>query len=151
MPQIKIISPVGGQTIFGDKVTVSFIAADFTVGQDGHLNLWLDNPVEEASTAAKILGQFNYTLSDLVSGPHKLTLEVVTRDNLSFRPPIKQTVYFTTSSPQIPTITSFPTPSNIVSFVGLINWQYVLLITALIIITVGLILKSTFGKPKMWK
>lgn len=151
MPQIKIVSPSQGQQVLGDKVTVSFIAGDFTVGQDGYLHLWLDNPIEEASTAAQITGQFDYTLSDLSPGPHKLTMEAVKANKVSFNPPVKQTVSFTTSLAYVPTITPSPTPFNILSLTNSINWQYAMLVAAVIIVALGVILKSTFGKPKIWK
>lgn len=150
MTKLKIVSPTQNQTVLGDKVTVSFITGDFTVGQDGYIALWLDNPIEEASTAAKIAGQFDYTLSDLPAGLHRLTLEVVTRNNLPFNPRVKQTVSFTTTSVQIPTSTPSPTPFNMIFFVS-VNWQTIALIAAAAIIAVGIFLKSTFGKPKIWK
>lgn len=149
MPQIKIVSPTDGQQILGDKATVSFIAGDFTVGADGYINLWLDNPIEEASTAARITSQFDYTLSDLTLGIHKLTLEAVKTNKLSFNPPVKQTVFFTTAQAQIPTSTLSPTPFDIVSLANSINWQYVSILSALIIITVGILIKSKWGKPKI--
>lgn len=150
MVQIKFISPTEGQTILGDKITISFIVSDFAVGQDGYLNLWLDNPSEEASTAAKIVSSFDYTLSDLSPGAHKLTLEAVSSNKPLFNPPIRQTVTFTTTLPQIPTIASSPTPFSILAFVNF-NWQYFLVITALGITIIGIAVKSTLGKPKIWK
>lgn len=151
MPQIKIVSPSQGQQVLGDKVTVSFIVGDFTVGADGYLYLWLDNPIEEASTAAKITSQFDYSLSDLAAGPHKLTLEAVKTNKLSFNPPVKQTIFFTTLPAQIPTITPTPTPVNIISLVSFLNWQYIVIIFSVLIIAAGLVVKSTFGKPKIWE
>ena len=113
--KIKIVSPAEGQTILGDKATISFISGDFTIGQDGYLFLWFDNPVEEASTAAKITGNFDYTLSDVPAGVHRLTLEAVRPNQRSFNPPIKQTVTFTTKLPQVPTAPVSPVPFNVSS------------------------------------
>lgn len=151
MKQIRIVSPTEGQTILGDKVTISFIVSDFSVGQDGYLHLWLDNPEEEASTAAKISSQFDYTLAGMSAGAHKLTLEAVKLNMRSFYPPVKQTVSFNTKPAQIPTITLSPTPLSMLAFVSSLNWQYILIITSILIITFGLVLKSTFGKPKIWQ
>lgn len=150
MREIKIVSPSEGQQVLGDKVTVSFIAGDFAFGADGFINLWLDNPIEEASTAAKITSQFDYILSDLPAGSHKLTLEAVTRNNLPFSPPVKQTVTFTTIPSFIPTFTPSPTPFSVLSFMNS-NWQYFLITTALAMTIIGIVLNSTFGKPKIWK
>lgn len=148
MKQIKIVLPAQRQTILGDKITISFIVSDFNVGADGYLNLWLDDPREEVSTAAKITGQFDYTLSSLPPGKHKITLEAVKSNNLSFRPPVKQTVYFTTSLPQIPSVTPLAPVKSVFNF---INWQYFMVIFGVIIVSIGLIIKATFGKPKMWE
>ncbi len=151
MPQIKIVLPSEGQTILGDKITVSFIAGDFNVGADGYLNLWLDNPVEEVSTAAKITGQFDYTLSSVPAGPHRLTLEAIGSNHLSFHPPVKQTVFFSTMLPQVPSTNPTSVPFTASSLVSFINWQYVLLIAAVAIIIAGLLVKSLWGKPKTWE
>ncbi len=151
MPQIKIISPTDNQTILGDKITISFIVGDFSVGQDGYLNLWLDNPKEEASTAAKITSQFDYNLMDLPMGLHKMTLEAVKSNNISFSPKVKQSVSFTTVLPQVPTITLSPTPNNMPSLGNLYNWQHILLLTALVIIVVGCIIKFIWGRSQIWE
>jgi len=151
VPQIKIISPTDNQTILGDKITISFIVGDFSVGQDGYLNLWLDNPKEEASTAAKITSQFDYNLMDLPMGLHKMTLEAVKSNNISFSPKVKQSVSFTTVLPQVPTITLSPTPNNMPSLGNLYNWQHILLLTALVIIVVGCIIKFIWGRSQIWE
>lgn len=149
--KIKIISPTETQTILGDKITISFIVSDFAVGEDGYLYLWFDNPIHEASTAAKITGNFDYTLADISPGPHKLTLEAVRPNHLSFNPPVKQSVSFTTLLPQITTPTLSPAPSKIFLLTDLINWQYVLLVSAVLIIIIGLTIKAKWGKPKIWE
>lgn len=150
-PQLKIVSPTNGQTILGDKITISFIISDFTVGQDGYLRLWLDDPGLEASRSSKITGNFDYTLSDLAEGAHMITLEAVGGNNISFIPKVKQTVTFNTTLPQIPTTTPSPTPFNLSSFATSINWQYILLFTALVITSMGIIVKLIWGKPKNWE
>lgn len=147
MPQIKIVSPVGGQIILGDRVNISFIVSDFSVGQDGYINLWLDNPIQEASTAAKIASQFDYTLSDVPSGPHILTLEAIKSNHLSFNPPAVQTVSFSTALPQESFVTLSPAPKSIFTFASFISWQHILIITAVLMTIIGFVVKFTFGKP----
>lgn len=149
--QIKIISPTEGQTILGDKVTISFITGEFTVGQDGYLNLWLDNPLKDASFASKITSNFDYILSDLPPGPHRITLEAVKPDRQLFHPSVIQSVSFATTLPQ--TTTSIPSPpaQNIFFFPALINWQIILLFISALVIIIGIFVKVTFGKPKKWE
>lgn len=146
-PQLKIVSPTNGQTILGDKATISFIISDFTVGQDGYLRLWLDDPRQEASQSSKITGNFDYTLSDLTEGAHMITLEAVGGNNISFIPKVKQTVTFNTTLPQIPTPTPSPTPFNLSSYATSINWQYILIFIALTVTLAGTIVKLIWGRP----
>ncbi|MBI3380246.1 hypothetical protein HY029_05825, partial [Candidatus Gottesmanbacteria bacterium] len=111
----------------------------------------LDREKEGASSASKITGSFDYTLSDLPSGRHKLTLEEIKSNHLSFSPPVKQTVFFTTILPQTPTPTPSPTPFNFLTIVSFINWQQILIFISLSIIVLGVAVKFTFGKPKNWE
>lgn len=149
--EIKIIAPTEGQTILGDKVTISFIVSDFYPGQDGFINLWLDNPIEEVTTAARISSSFNHILSDLPQGLHKLSMEAVGKNNLSFSPKVKQTVSFATILPQNPTVTILPSVQNKHPLEYSNYLQFVLLTVALFIAISGIILKLTFGKPKIWE
>lgn len=151
MPHIKIVSPTGGQTVLGDKVTLSFIISDFSVGQDGYLNLWLDNPIREASTAAKIASQYDHTLSDLPAGSHTLNLEAIKSDHTSFNPPVVQSVSFVINLPQKNTETLSPVSHSNSSFSGIASWQYLILVIAVIITLVGFVIKYTYGKPKIWQ
>ena len=151
MPQIKIISPTDNQTILGDKVTISFIVGDLEVGREGHLHLWLDNPIQEASTAAEITSNLNYSLTDMSSGYHNLAIEVVKPDHLSYHPVTKQTVSFITSLPEILTVTSVPESQNILPSGNLFSWQNILLITSTVIISAGLIIKYIWGRPQIWR
>lgn len=151
MPQLKIISPVDNQTILGDKVTISFIVSDFNIGQDGYINLWLDNPIQEASTAAKITSQFDYTLADLPSGTHKLTLEAIKSNNLSFKPKANQTVSFTSILPQVSTVTAIQKSKESISSLSFLNWQQILMIAGVVIIAVGFIIKFLWGRPQIWR
>lgn len=151
VPQLKIISPTDNQTILGDKITISFIVSDFNIGQDGYINLWLDNPIQEASNAAKITSQFDYTLSDLPSGSHKLTLEVIKSNHLSFKPKVNQSVSFTSILPQVSTITAIQKSRDSTSSLSYLNWQQILLIASVVIIAVGLIIKYIWGRPQIWR
>lgn len=150
-PQLKIISPVDNQTILGDKITISFIVSDFTVGQDGYINLWLDNPIKETSTAAKITSQFDYTLSDLPSGSHKLTLEAVKSNHLSFKPRVNQTVSFTSILPQVSKVTAIQKSQDSISSFSFLNWQQILMIAGVLIIAFGFIIKFLWGRPQIWR
>ncbi len=141
MPQIKIISPVENQTILGDKVTISFIVGNLEVGREGHLHIWLDNPILTASTAGEITSNFNYLLTDVSAGNHKLTLEVVKPDHRSFSPVVSSSIYFTSVLPETPTTTPTPRPQNIISPVSFINWQQILLIAAVVSIAIGCFIK----------
>lgn len=150
---LKIISPSSGQAILGDKATISFIISDFTVGQDGYIRLWLDNPIEEATNASKITSSFDYTLSGLPEGLHKLTLEAVKTNNLSFSPKVKQTVSFTTILPLTQTAAISPAspPPNTLLGLNSQSWQYVLTFGAILMMVIGLIIKMKWGKPKIWQ
>jgi hypothetical protein len=98
-PQLQIVSPTDEQTIFGTQITVSFIAGNMIFGKDGHIHLWLDATVVEESTATEIPAHAEYVLSDLPTGKHSLTLEIVQPDHTSFTPPIVQTSTFIVSTP----------------------------------------------------
>lgn len=126
MPQLKIITPVNNQTVLGDQVTVSFIVGDLEIGREGHLHLWFDDDPEKATPAAYIETHFDYTLSGLPHGGHKLSLEVVKPNHQSFTPKVLQEVVFqtqyaTTALPSA-TIQNTKLPSFLSdkSFIGLV-------------------------------
>lgn len=138
-PLLKIVSPEEEQTILGDKVTISFIVGNINVGPDGHLHLWFDSPIEEATIATEITNQFDHTLSEIPPGPHKLTLEVVKPNNTSYNPQIKQSVHFTTKLPQSSSLLETPRQKNLLSFFSEVSWQVCTTILGILLLVIGII------------
>ncbi len=102
-PQLKIITPSDGQTIYGDKIPIlisidNFQLTDFKtnlkpVAGQGHIHLWLDDSNPTANTAVKLI-EDNYTYSNVANGNHTLHAELVNNDHTSLNPPQTTTVQF---------------------------------------------------------
>lgn len=105
IPQLKIISPVEGQIILGNRITVSFIVGNLEIGREGYLQLFLDSDNEKSTPSAILTTHFDYSIEGLSPGGHRLTLEVVKKDDKSFDPKVFQSVEFQTLLPT----TVFPT------------------------------------------
>ena len=99
-PLLRISAPGENQTVLGKDITISFVVGNLTIGTEGHIHLWLDNPIQTASTAAYITTHFDYVLENVSPGPDRLTLELVKPNHASFIPIVKETVYFTSTLPQ---------------------------------------------------
>lgn len=110
-PQIKIITPSDGQTIYGDKIPVLFGADNFQIidfktnpisspGQ-GHIHLWLDDTNTNPETAVKVI-EDNYIYSNVAYGDHTLHAELVNNDHTSLNPPQTNTVQFKSASSGTP-------------------------------------------------
>lgn len=140
-PRLKIVSPSENQTILGDEVTISFIVSEINIGPEGHLLLWFDSSIEEATTAAVISNQFDHTLSEIFPGSHKLTLELVKSDETSYTPQIKKTIHFTTKLPQNSSPTEIPKQKDLLSFFSEINWQFCITILGISILTIGIVIR----------
>lgn len=106
-PQLKIITPSDGQTIYGDKIPVLFGVDNFQItdfqknptsaaGQ-GHIHLWLDDTSQTAETAVKVTDD-NYTYSNVAYGDHTLHAELVNNDHTPLNPPQAATVQFKSAS-----------------------------------------------------
>lgn len=138
MPQLKIITPSENQTVLGTQVTVSFIVGDLEIGREGHLHLWLDDDPENASSSAHLETHFDYILSGLNPGEHKLSLEVVKPDHQSFSPKILQKTTFQTQL----LFTASPLPaiqkSEIAAF--LFDKTFIGLVLGVLIITAGFLI-----------
>lgn len=107
--QIRIITPIEGQKLESDKVTVAWELVNFTLtdyatnptpkaGQ-GHLHLWLDQANPTATNAVKAVSGNTYTFENVSSGPHTLIVELQNNDHTPFKPPIRQTINFETLNP----------------------------------------------------
>lgn len=102
-PQLKIITPSDGQTIYGDKIPVLFAVDNFQLTDfqnsqqpapnQGHVHLWLDDSSPTAQTAVKV-AEDNYTYSNVAYGDHTLRAELVNNDHTSLYPPQVTTVQF---------------------------------------------------------
>lgn len=106
-PQLKIITPSDGQTIYGDKIPVLFGVDNFQLtdfqknptaapGQ-GHIHLWLDDTNQTPETAVKVIDD-NYTYSNVTYGDHTLHAELVNNDHTPLNPPQATTVQFKSAS-----------------------------------------------------
>lgn len=138
-PLLKIISPTDRQTILGNKITVSFVVGNLIVGNEGHLHLWFDNPIHEASNATEITTHFDYVLEGVSPGVHTMTLEVVKPDHTSFNPAVSETTYFTTQLPQNAKSSGQIKSQNIVpEFI----WPVLGIIFGILIIIIGFIIKK---------
>lgn len=115
-PLVRISAPGENQTVLGKDITISFLVGNLTIGREGHIHLWLDNPVQTATTAAIINTHFDYVLENVSPGSHSLTLELVKPNHASFIPIVKETVHFTSTLPQAvssPTSQSLPPLSKV--------------------------------------
>lgn len=143
-PLLRISAPGENQTVLGKDITISFVVGNLTIGTGGHIHLWLDNPIQTASTAAYITTHFDYVLEDVSPGPHSLTLELVKPDHAPFSPTVKETVRFASILPQ--TLFSSPTPFFL-SPLSRIDGKVILGLFAIGIIIIGFFLFSLTRKP----
>lgn len=139
-PLLKIVSPTDGQTILGDKITVSFVVGNLIVGSEGHLHLWFDNPLHEVSNATEITTHFDYVLEGVSPGVHTLNLEVVKPDHTSFNPAISETTRFNTQLSQTTTPSEFDKPQNNLLLENI--WPALGAVLGLFIIIIGFIIKK---------
>lgn len=148
IPLIKIISPVADQTVLGRDVTLSFVA-HLIIPAEGYLLFWLDNPLQTASTAGRLMTHHDYLLKNLSPAAHSLTLEAVRPDGKSFDPPVKDTVRFKTvlSSAITPSPLPRKSASGLFSF---INVQSLSIIAAVLLILIGLIVWSKWSRPDFY-
>ena len=140
LPLLKIISPTDGQTVLGDKITISFVVGNLIVGSEGHLHLWLDNPIHEASNATEITTHFDYVIEGVSAGIHTITLEVVKPDHTSYDPAVAKTTYFTTQLPQNSTTVELEKPQNNLLIENI--WPALGIISGILIIIIGFRIKK---------
>ena|SRR3990167_1039029 len=105
-PTLQILTPMDGQTIYGNKVPVLFDTENFeivdfaqntkAVSGQGHVHLWLDDEEITAQSAAKAI-EDTFTFSDVSAGDHVLRAELVANDHTSLKPPVVVEVNFKTT------------------------------------------------------
>ncbi|OGG26410.1 hypothetical protein A2960_06040 [Candidatus Gottesmanbacteria bacterium RIFCSPLOWO2_01_FULL_39_12b] len=143
LPQLKIYAPQNNQTILGDKVTLSFIVGKANFN-DIHLHLWLDNPVQAASTASEITTHFDQVLTEIREGSHVLSLEVVQADHASFILPIKESVLFKTVFPPGENLSPFSPSTSLNLTNPTIDYRIIILLLAVVLISLGIFLRKIF-------
>lgn len=102
-PQLQVITPSDGQTIYGNRVPILFSVQNFTIVESpnnipvqnnkGYILIWLDDKNAAADTATKVMAD-SFTYSDVAYGDHTLKAELVTTDNKLVSPPQDVTVNF---------------------------------------------------------
>ncbi len=101
-PQLQIITPSDGQTIYGNRVPILFAVQNFNIvekasanpsGTEGYILIWLDDKNPTADTATKVMAD-SFTYSDVAYGDHTLKAELVTPDNKPLSPDQTVTVNF---------------------------------------------------------
>ena len=113
-PNLSIITPSEGQTIYKDSVPMLVKADNFelvnyqnnptkTAGQ-GHIHMWLDDQNPTKDSAVKVTSD-TYTFQDVAYGDHKLVAELVSSDPTSLTPPVTVTVNFKTAPAASPSAT----------------------------------------------
>ncbi len=102
-PQLQVVTPSDGQTIYGNRVPILFSVQNFTIVEkpsnttaqknQGYILIWLDDKNAAIDTATKVTAD-SFTYSDVAYGDHTLKAELVTTDNKPLNPPQETTVNF---------------------------------------------------------
>lgn len=135
-PKLNVVTPQAGQTIYGDKVPILFAIegvtpTDYatnsyiTPGQ-GHLHVWLDD-ANPTADSAKMVADDNTIYTDVPTGDHTLTAELVNNDHSSLTPPQTVTIAFKTAPVGSPAPAPSPTFDKTTALV-------ILVVVALVII-----------------
>lgn len=94
-PDLTIISPQKGVTIFGDKVVFSFFTSNFLMGIDGYLIVSLDQ-----REPIILKEQKDYAFTKLGGGKHELGAEIVDKKEKPLLMPVKKEVSFLSVLPK---------------------------------------------------
>lgn len=94
-PNLTIISPREGETIFGNQTVFSFFTSNFLLGSDGYVRVFLD---QEKPLIIK--AQKEVPFKGLSQEKHTLIAEVVDKNYRPLSPPIKKEVSFTSVLPE---------------------------------------------------
>lgn len=102
-PQLQVVTPSDGQTIYGNRVPILFSVQNFTIvekpanttalNNQGYILIWLDDKNAAMDTATQVTAD-SFTYSDVAYGDHTLKAELVTTDNKPLNPPQEVTVNF---------------------------------------------------------
>ncbi|MBI2611565.1 hypothetical protein HYW54_02345 [Candidatus Gottesmanbacteria bacterium] len=111
LPILSIASPKQDSIIFGTSATLSFVVGNFKFDA-GRVLLWLDESNPENANGEILTSQSNIALTSLPEGKHTILLEVVKKDNTSYKPKITKKVDFFVKHPP-PTQFPSPTPSSL--------------------------------------
>ena len=111
-PQLQIVTPSEGQTIYGNRVPILFSVQNFTIvekpttataaNNQGYILIWLDDKNAAPETATKVTAD-SFTYSDVAYGDHTLKAELVTANNKPLSPPQEVTVNFKNAAISSPT------------------------------------------------
>lgn len=111
-PQLQIVTPSEGQTIYGNRVPILFAIQNFTIvekpatstvaNNQGYVLIWLDDKNPTADSATKVTTD-SFTYSDVAYGDHTLKAQLVTTDNKPLKPPQEVTVNFKNAAISSPT------------------------------------------------
>lgn len=103
-PQLTVVTPSEGQTIYGDRIPILLSPENFQIvdyqknsvpqkGQ-GHTHLWLDDQNPTRESAVKLTSD-SFTYTDVNFSRHTLRAELVANNHTSLNPPVVVTVNFT--------------------------------------------------------
>src|SRR3989344_4929141 len=111
-PQLQVVTPSDGQTIYGNRVPILFSVQNFTIvekpttataaNNQGYILIWLDDKNAAPETATKVTAD-SFTYSDVAYGDHTLKAELVTANNKPLSPPQEITVNFKNAAISSPT------------------------------------------------
>ncbi|MGC5326455.1 stalk domain-containing protein [Brevibacillus sp. SYSU BS000544] len=107
-PSIQITGPKEGETINGDKVTVTTSVSHFKLDDfrtnnmvaagEGHVHIWLDRNVNDPKAAYKQVNGNPAVFDHVKPGNHTLTVQLVGANHKPILPEVKQVVHFTTKA-----------------------------------------------------
>ena len=101
-PQLQIVTPSDGQTIYGTRLPILFAVQNFNIVEkpssaqtknEGYILIWLDDKNPTPQTATKVTAD-TFTYSDVAYGDHTLKAQLVTTDNKPLSPTQEVTVNF---------------------------------------------------------
>jgi hypothetical protein len=106
-PILIVENPKNGEIINKNEALIKFKVENFTikdfrrnpppvVGQ-GHIHFWIDQTNSTTQNAIQHISKEPYLLTKLEPKEHTLVVELVGNDHISLKPPVKQTVKFTTT------------------------------------------------------
>jgi len=87
-PSLKIISPSNGATVEGPNVVVTLSASGFSIPEQGHYHVFLDNSEQRGPGPS-------FTFTNVAVGSHTIRAELHNPDHSALNPEVTQTIGIT--------------------------------------------------------